>query len=311
MGSIRKRGSSYYAEVCIDGKRKGSSHRTKKMAQAWISDVEQNGFGSNMLVSKLLDKYLEEISTDKKGYHWEKVRIEAFKKLDIAALRLDRLTSEPISAWKNARLKEVSGSTVNREWNLLSAIFSQAVEWKLLNRNPMSDVKRPKSNPARHRVYSEDEIERILLCASGTVIGDMFEFAIETAIRTKEMCLSRWENVHEKYIHLPAEITKNGFARDVPLSKRAREILKNRERENDFIFGGIKPASVDTRFRRIRDKAMVEGATFHDCRATALTRLSKVYDVMELARISGHRDLRMLLNVYYRPSIDDLADKLD
>ena len=44
----------------------------------------------------------------------------------------------------------------------------------------MSDVKRPKSNPARHRVYSEDEIEAILLCSRGDVIGDMFEFALES-----------------------------------------------------------------------------------------------------------------------------------
>jgi hypothetical protein len=36
-----------------------------------------------------------------------------------------------------------------------------------------------------------------------------------------------------------------------------------------------------------------------------------VFGVMELARVSGHRDLRVLQNVYYAPSVKDLADKLD
>ena len=34
-------------------------------------------------------------------------------------------------------------------------------------------------------------------------------------------------------------------------------------------------------------------------------------DVMQLAKVSGHRDLRILQAVYYAPSVDDLADLLD
>ena len=46
-----------------------------------------------------------------------------------------------------------------------------------------------------------------------------------------------------------------------------------------------------------------------DARHEAITRLAKVFDVLELARIVGHRDLRMLL-VYYNPSAEDLSGKL-
>jgi len=31
---------------------------------------------------------------------------------------------------------------------------------------------------------------------------------------------------------------------------------------------------------------------------------------MDLAKISGHKDLSLLLNTYYAPSIEDLASKL-
>lgn len=43
----------------------------------------------------------------------------------------------------------------------------------------------------------------------------------------------------------------------------------------------------------------------------SLTRLSKVFGVMELARTSGCRDLRVLQNIDYTPSVKDLYDKLD
>ncbi|HHF6884897.1 tyrosine-type recombinase/integrase [Haemophilus influenzae] len=38
---------------------------------------------------------------------------------------------------------------------------------------------------------------------------------------------------------------------------------------------------------------------FHDTRCEALTRLSKKVDVMTLAKISGHKDISILQNVYY------------
>jgi hypothetical protein len=49
---------------------------------------------------------------------------------------------------------------------------------------------------------------------------------------------------------------------------------------------------------------------YHDSRAEAIWRLSKKLDVMELARVIGHRDLRSLL-LYYQADADELADRLD
>jgi hypothetical protein len=41
-----------------------------------------------------------------------------------------------------------------------------------------------------------------------------------------------------------------------------------------------------------------------------LTLLSKKVDVMTLAKISGHRDISLLSNVYYRESIEQIARRL-
>ena len=46
---------------------------------------------------------------------------------------------------------------------------------------------------------------------------------------------------------------------------------------------------------------------FHDSRREALSRLAKKVDVMTLAKISGHRDIKILLNTYYAPSVEDVV----
>jgi len=64
-------------------------------------------------------------------------------------------------------------------------------------------------------------------------------------------------------------------------------------------------------FRRARDNCGITDLHFHDSRREALTRLSKKVPVETLAKISGHRSLNILLNVYYRPDMAEIADMLD
>ena len=71
----------------------------------------------------------------------------------------------------------------------------------------------------------------------------------------------------------------------------------------------LTDASRDTLFRKARTKAGLTGFTFHDARALALTRLAKKVDVLTLARIAGHRNLKSLM-VYYRESAEDIAKRL-
>jgi integrase len=98
--------------------------------------------------------------------------------------------------------------------------------------------------------------------------------------------------------------TKNGDARSVPLSSRAQKLIALCPKYT------IDSASLDALFRKARKKAGLEGFTFHDSRATALTRMAKTLDVMTLAKVSGHRDVSMLLNTYYRIKPEDIAKRL-
>jgi integrase len=67
---------------------------------------------------------------------------------------------------------------------------------------------------------------------------------------------------------------------------------------------------LDALFRKARRNAGLSGFVFHDARRTALTRMSKRLHPMQLARISGHRDLKTLLTTYYAETVEDIGARL-
>ena len=103
-------------------------------------------------------------------------------------------------------------------------------------------------------------------------------------------------------------LTKNGSAREVPLSTEAVRLLRALP-EDDPMFG-LTSRQLDALWRKLRDRAAVENLHFHDARHEAITRLSRKIDVLALARMVGHRDIKMLLR-YYDETAEDLAKRLE
>jgi integrase len=204
--------------------------------------------------------------------------------------KLADVTSEVLGKWRDARLKgavaknfadKVLGSSVNRDLNLLSHVFGSAVkEWKWLAKSPTTDVRRPADPPPRDRLYTEDEIERLCMALGIDVdqvdqvenvsqrVGIAFLFAIETAMRAREICGLTPEHINGRVATLP--LTKNGTKRNVPLSSRAIALLKLPV-EGSTIFG-VLAESLDALFRKAKARAMITDATFHDTRHLAITR---------------------------------------
>lgn len=143
-------------------------------------------------------------------------------------------------------------------------------------------------------------------------VGSAILFAIETAMRAGEICALRLGDIDQekRVAYVRAEqkgARKTRQPRAVPLSTYALEIVSLLPK-SDALFG-ITASSLDALFRKAKKRALIEDLHFHDFRHEATSRLAKVFTVMELARITGHRDLRMLM-VYYNPTAEELAGKL-
>lgn len=340
MATFEKRGGRWRARVRRGETDLSESFRTKAEAAAWAAQCEADinagklGKVADRSVAELLERYLDEVVEKKDGKRWEQIRLHSLLGRPLAAgttrvpddlshVRLPDLGPEHIAAWRDRRLAKVSPGTVRREWNLLSAIFSRAIkEWRWLRVHPMRDVERPEAPPPRHRRISPEEIERInIACGDGVRttqarVGLAFRFAIETAMRAGEICALRWEDVDTvkrvvKVVAIEQGARKTKSARTVPLSSAAVAIIESLAGIDPERVFALSTASVDALFRKAKARAMVTGLTFHDSRAEGLTRLSKKLDVMQLARVSGHKDLRILHSVYYREQAEDMVKLLD
>lgn len=321
MPSYEKRGKRWRVQVMRAGERISQTFDTKAEAQAWASEESavREGKGSRSLDQALV-KYAREVSPLKRGERWEVVRLEQFRRtMKFVHRPLHEIEADDLSAWRDARLKDVQAASVRRELNLLASVWQAArMDWRWTTRNPVRDIRKPKPSRPRVRVISDAEAD-ILTLALGYTGGKpqnvsqrvavAFLFALETAMRAGEIAGIRKEHIRGSVVHLPE--TKNGTSRDVPLTPQARSLLALCPDGFE-----ISPAQVDALFRKARGRAAkthpgVADIHFHDARRTATSALSKKLQPMELARATGHKDLKTLLSVYYSVSADDLAKKLD
>lgn len=319
MASIRKRGKVWYVEIRKKGVYECATFQTKAEATEWASDIERKirsgkyTVAHNRTFGDMLERYLTDVSSKKATHKWETNRINWFLSSDLNGKKLIDVSPAVLALWRDERLKTVSNETVRRDITLLSHAFNIAInEWGWLHDNPIKRISRPKPNQARERIATEYEIDAICQ-AGGYVPGEKaetttarvaaaFVFSVETGMRSGEICGLRVECPPGTSVRL--EKTKNGTARDVPLSANARQVLID--------VGGcfdLTGSQRDALFRKLRDRAAISGLNFHDARHTAITRLARKLNPLELARMVGHRDLKMLLR-YYNESADEIAKKL-
>lgn len=339
MATFEKRSGAWRATIRLRGVRESATFSTKAAAVAWATEREgeilrvAEGGLPNRSVRDALVRYRDEVSPTKRGGAWEVLRIDAFlgcarpaRGGDTAPAVLGRLADVPLSAvdstalasWRDVRLRQVSPATVSREINLLSAVFETArKEWRWLRERPFSDVRRPPSPPARKKRISDDEARRLCLALGfdearpvankSNQIAVALLLGIETAMRRGEMLALRWTDINGAVAHLP--ITKNGQARDVPLSKRALVLIeKLRGLDEDRCFT-VAPGSADTLFRAAKVRAGLPDVNFHDSRREGTSRLAAKVDVLTLARITGHRDINELLT-YYQTDMGEVAKRI-
>lgn len=309
MATFRTLANGIRAEVCVKGVRKSKLCATKTEAKEWASEMETLlakpvKAQSKLTVADMWNQWQARYQDSRKLERWERNKIAQFGKYDLAKVGLAELSSVHVTAWRDERMREVSAATVTREWNLMSGICQSAIrDLGLIDSNPWRQAKRPPSTPSRTRIPSDKEL-KLLEHTLAPRIWNLVEFAIETGMRAGEICGLTWENVNGSVAHLP--MTKNGHPRDVPLSAKAKRIMGEQGAGSVF---NTKGSSLDAQFRRGCKKALIEGLHFHDLRALAATRMSKKLNPLQLAKVLGHKDLKMVM-IYYRETAEDIAKLL-
>lgn len=314
-------------QIALRGVRKSQTFATKGAARAWAMREEAailDGTGSKWPAKTLADaikRYLREVTPTKGSAKSEGVMLRhtlaEFK--DLCGKLLHEITTEDLAAWRDARLKTVSGSTVIRYGAVLRNVWTVAgKEWAWCPRpSPWPDLKFPTPNPPRERVNGWREIRQMLRRLNyftGRPPDSITEevayawlIALRTGMRAQEVrqIAPDVTDLSARVVTLKRHKTMKatGRPRHVPITRQAARLIACCPAFT------VSAGSLDAMFRKARDQCGLSGFTFHDSRATALTLLSRKVDILTLQRISGHRDLGQL-SVYYRESSASIAARL-
>lgn len=326
MATFRKRGPyQWQAQV----RKKGQSLQTKTfetraLAEQWARAIEvemdkgvfvSRAEAESTTLKELLERYLDEITPLKKGAASETNRLRALMRLPLARRFIASIRGVDIARFRDERLRKVTPSTVKRDLVLLGHAFEVArKEWGIYVHNPVRDIKLPPENRPRDRRLQAGEEARLLdACreARNPWLLPIVLLALETAMRQGELIRLCWEHIdlNRRTAHLPD--TKNGESRTVPLSTTAVRVLRALPRSlHGQAFPGITTEAIKRAYIRAVRRASIENLRFHDLRHEATTRLfEKGLNIMEVASITGHKDLRMLRR-YTHLKAEDLAIKL-
>jgi integrase len=314
MAHIRKYRSGWRAEVQRHGIRATHTAETKRDAQAWAlkKEAELDGLkrSKGMTLEQAATKYVASISSQKApgSAEWEERRLAEFCEFFGGDTNIATIDTAMIGEWRDARLKSVSGSTVVRQANLFRNLFQTALdEWRVIDANPFKGVKMPDQNPARHQVWTWQLIKRVLR-AEGRNEREVqtiraFHIALHTGMRLNEILAAK----------LGAKVAI--LERDKSSGKASKPVKVPLARKGAELFAKYQPFTINAdtasaTFSDLTDSLLIDGLTFHDSRASALTWLSRRMDVMTLARISRHQNMRILMDTYYRETAEQIAARL-
>ncbi len=159
--------------------------------------------------------------------------------------------------------------------------------------------------------HKRDDRERSLAMKDRERLVLLFDLALETAMRLREMFTLSVAQVDLSQRTIFLDKTKNGDKRQIPLSSVAIAKLQpvlERMKANERLFpwwDGVPTqeslrkatSKLSRQFSRIFDYSKVVGLNFHDLRHEATSRFFERTSLsdLEIAKITGHRSPRMLM----------------
>ena len=343
---------SYRAQVRVKGRPSESeTFPSRKEAQAWAASIETairegrhfpHAAAKRTSFDALAKDYIEAVVAE----FDEKERATRTRQLQwwakqFSGLALAEITADAVSKGRDACAAETftrgkprkdkktgeliaptayrrSGATVNRYIGTLSHLFSFAVkERRLMDRNPVGDIRRKKEPRGRTRFLSDEERAALLdACARSewAPLHALVLLAITTGARRGELLSLKWADVDLKTGRATLHDTKNGEQRTLPLAGKALEALRQLKLQNsassEYLFPS--PAVVldpktgrpqldapyghfDAHWYAALEACGIQDFRFHDLRHTTASMLAaQGVSLLEIADVLGHKTIAMV-----------------
>ncbi len=184
--------------------------------------------------------------------------------------QLDQISAWEVEKWRSEEKKRgKAASTINREVGILKAAFSKAVEWGVIEANPLVKVKPYKVDKRGVvRFLSDDEAARLRRaldereeeiragresgnkwreargyapypslnnerCVFADYLKPVVLLSLNTGLRRNEVFSLQWENVNfaTRQITITSDVAKSALARHIDLNNEAYQTLRDWQKQ--------------------------------------------------------------------------------
>ncbi len=310
---VFKRGDTWYIRFHYQGRRyREAVGPNKKQAEAALAsrklEVRENRFfpEKRRQIQKTFEEmarlYLESYSKGKKRSYSRDVTSYGAMLPTFKGKLLSEITPLMVEKYMARRQEEVKPSTVNREKDFLSHLFTKAIEWGLADENPCRKVKRFKEDNRRLRYLGVEEMEA-LIEASKPHLRPVVITGLNTGMRIGEVLALKWEHVDFRARQICVLDSKNGDKRYIPMTETLEATLRGMPRllHSPYVF--CYPNGERYEYSKIRkpfeeacERAGIEDLTPHDMRHTYASQLAMAgVDLGTIKELLGHKSLEMTM----------------
>jgi len=313
MGTIYKRGKTYWVKYYHDGKPiyESSRSKTKMVARELLKqregDISQGRMPGVYFDKVTFDELAEDFLTDyrinkRKSIQMAEINVRHLKR-HFEGYRVCKINTLEINAYIKKRIDDGrSNATINREISALKRMLNIGAKMTPPKVDRVPHFSKLEENNVRTGFFEHDEFLRFRDALPSYLKG-LVTFAYKTGWRLSEIRGLTWNKVDRRHgiVRLEPGETKNDEGRTVYLDDELKEYFhaqwvqrKQSNRVVHYVFPNRRGTGRITGFRDAWDRAFkdagVERKLFHDFRRTAVRNMVRSGIPEGVAmKITGHK----------------------
>jgi len=314
-----------FPDMSVDMARKEAQTKLGEIAQGNNPADQKSAQRKQITFGEMYNLYMEKHSKiNNKSWPFNQHMYDLHLEKRFASKKLSEITPDKIRDL-HLSLGKTAKSAANRVLDLISAMFSKAIEWELFyGDNPAKKVRRFKMQ-SRDRFLRPDEMPKFFAALSqetNEAAVDYVMLSLYTGARKSNVLSMRWEELNleadKPYWRIPGDKSKNSEHMIIPLSPPAMDILEKRKAEkqdSQFVFpsygktGHLKDPK--KAWKRILQNAGINDLRIHDLRRTLGSWLAASgANSFMIGKALGHKSIQST-SIYARLAMDPVADSMD
>ncbi|EHV5557755.1 tyrosine-type recombinase/integrase [Vibrio parahaemolyticus] len=333
----RVRLTSYGKKLYEKSKTFDTESQAKQWARKLASQLDTEGVpieprkNKTILIGDLITLYLNDPITSAGIGRSKYAVLSRLRAYDIALIRADHLTANDLVSHCRVRKEEATlplPQTIYHDITYLKSVIDVAgpmfgysantnahgeavstlVRYGLIGRSQRRE-RRPTTKELS--IMEEGLKRRQSHRAAHIPLVDIFHLSIYTCMRLGEITNIKWDDLDFDSSTLTIRNRKDprnkqGNDCTIPLFNEVKEILMRQPKVEPRIFP-FKKESIGAAWQRVCREEGIEDLRYHDLRAEGACRLfEKGLNIVEVSKITGHKDINVLNNVYLRLSTKHL-----